>query len=31
MNHKTAPLDIRERLQLSCGDAELASPGADAP
>src|SRR4030067_3879117 len=20
MNHKTAPLEIRERLQLSCGD-----------
>jgi glutamyl-tRNA reductase len=26
MNHKSAPLDIRERLQLSCGDAELPLP-----
>jgi glutamyl-tRNA reductase len=25
MNHKTAPLEIRERLQLSCGE-DLASP-----
>jgi glutamyl-tRNA reductase len=26
MNHKSAPLDIRERLQLSCGDSELPLP-----
>ncbi len=26
MNHKSAPLDIRERLQLSCGDAEPPLP-----
>ena len=26
MNHKTAPLEIRERLQLSSGDVERALP-----
>ncbi len=31
MNHKTAPLEIRERLQLSCGEGGPRSRRADAP
>jgi len=27
MNHKSAPLDIRERLQLSCGEGDRPLPG----
>ena len=26
MNHKSAPVDIRERLQLSCGEADRLLP-----
>jgi len=26
MNHKTAPLEIRERLQLSCGEVDRTLP-----